>query len=78
MSDQDRTLTPLPKPEPGTLMSRTITLLRERNETLPHITEKTGIPFYWLRKFAGGEIDDPGVNRIQKLYEYLAGRKLEV
>lgn len=60
----------------GSLMTETLRLLKERSQTLPNITAATKIPFYWLRKFIGGEIKDPGVNRIQALYEYLSGRKL--
>jgi hypothetical protein len=58
------------------LMTETLRLLKSRSETLPQIQEATGIPFYWLRKFIGGEIHDPSVNRVQKLYEYLSKRKL--
>lgn len=61
----------------GSLMKETLRLLKERGDiTLPAITNATGIPFYWLRKFSGGEIKDPGVNRVQCLWEFLAGRKL--
>lgn len=64
--------------EAESLMLETLKLLRERHETLPEIQSATGIPFYWLRKFLGHEFKDPSVNRVQKLYEYLAGRKLAV
>lgn len=60
----------------GSLMTKTLDLLKERSQTLPVIAVETGINFYWLRKFIGGEIRDPGVNRIQALYEYLSGTKL--
>lgn len=60
----------------GTLMNETLRLLRERSESLPEIHSATGLPFYWLRKFAGNEIRDPSVNRVQALYEYLSGREL--
>lgn len=65
-------------PEALSLMKKTRELLKERNEALPTISVATGIPFYWLRKFLYGEIDNPGVNRIQALYEYLADRELQV
>lgn len=60
----------------GTLLETTLRLLRERQNTLPDIAMATTLPFYWLRKVAGGEIADPSVNRIQTLYEYLSGKKL--
>lgn len=63
--------------ETQSLMTETLRLLKNRGKkTLPEIHDETGIPFYWLRKFIGGEIDDPSVNRVQILYEYLSGRKL--
>lgn len=65
-------------PEPLSLMVETLRLLRERKSTLPEVAVSAGIPFYWLRKFLGGEIQDPSVNRVQKLYEYLKGHQLEV
>ncbi len=60
----------------GTLMRETLRLLKARRETLVNISTETGIPFYWLRKFLGGEVDNPSVNRVQRLYEYLSGRTL--
>ena len=60
----------------GTLMQRTIVLLRERKESLPELAEATGLPFYWLRKMVAQEIRDPSVNRVQKLYEHLTGKPL--
>jgi hypothetical protein len=62
----------------GTLMEETIRLLRERTKAFPNIAQETGISFYWLRKFAYHEVADPSVNTVQKLYEYLADRKLDV
>jgi transcriptional regulator with XRE-family HTH domain len=64
--------------ETGTLMQETIRLLRERTNQLPQIAQKTGLSFYWLRKFAYREIPNPSVNAVQKLYEYLADKKLSV
>ncbi len=60
----------------GSLMRETLRLFRERRESLSLIHERTGIPYYWLRKFIGGEVRDPGVNRTQRLYEYLSGSSL--
>lgn len=63
---------------PQSLMSETLRLLKERNQTLPEIQAATGISWYWLRRFSSHEFKDPGVNRVQRLYEYLAGKKLPV
>ena len=63
---------------PQTLLEKTLALLQDDSRTLPEIYRDTGIPFYWLRKFARGEIQDPSVNRVQKLYEHLSGRLLNI
>lgn len=62
--------------QPVSLLSETLRLLKERQFTLPEIAQATGLSFYWLRKLASNEIADPGVNRIQKLWEHLACKKL--
>lgn len=61
----------------GTLMQTTLHLLKRDPRSLPDIFSETGIPFYWLRKFASGEFKAPSVNRVQALYEQLSGQKLE-
>jgi len=65
-------------PDKGSLHSRTLDLLKQSGVPLPEIYKETQLPYYWLKKFRSGEIKDPSVNRVQRLYEYLAGRKLEV
>lgn len=62
--------------QPQSLMLETHRLLKERKQTLAQIHTSTGLPFHWLTKFLGNEIKDPSVNRVQKLYEFLAGRPL--
>ena len=67
-----------------TLMERTRDLLDNqekrcadaRGQSMPKIAEILGISYYWLRKFKSGEVDDPSVNTVEKLYEYLSGKKL--
>lgn len=62
----------------GTLLEKTLMLMKrsQRQKTLPEISKDTGLPFYWLRKFASGDISDPSVNKVQILYEYLSGTPL--
>lgn len=62
--------------QPSTLMAETIKLTIADKRTLPQLYADTGIPFYWLRKFIQGEIQNPSVNRVQFLYEYLSGNKI--
>ena len=65
-----------------TLMERTQRLLHESDMSLPDVhaglkaAGHDNIGFYWLRKFSAGEFKDPGVNKVQTLYEYLTGKVL--
>jgi hypothetical protein len=65
-------------PDKGSLHNRTLDLLKQSEVPLPEIYKETHLPYYWLKKFSSGEIRDPSVNRVQRLYEYLAGKQLEV
>jgi hypothetical protein len=65
-------------PGKGSLHRKTLELLKQSRIPLPEIYKETHLPYYWLKKFSSGEIKDPSVNRVQRLYEFLAGRKLEV
>jgi hypothetical protein len=53
------------------LLAETRRLLEQRDKSLQVISEETGINVHWLRKFSQGAFDDPGVNRIEHLYDYL-------
>lgn len=64
------------KDEPGSLMAKTIKLLRGRD--LLQVYKETGISYYWLRKFLAGKFTNPSVNRVQSLYEYLSGNKINL
>lgn len=50
---------------------------RPRKLILMNISFETGLKVPWLKKFANGEIDDPSVNRIQILYEFLTNSTLK-
>lgn len=41
------------------------------------ICEDTGIQYTWLSKLAVGQIPNPGVNQIQKLYDYFKNKEGE-
>ena len=53
-------------------------LLQCSEEGVWEISTKTGLGYFWLRQLKAGNIVDPGVNKIQKLYEYLTKKKLEL
>ena len=57
---------------------KTYELLRKSDKTLLDIHKESGLPFYWLRKFSGGKILEPSVNKIQALYEFLTNKPLEL
>ncbi len=64
---------------PGSLMQQTRELLKTKapKETdLYKVHSDTGLPFYWLRKFAAGAFKNPSVNRVQYLYESLTSQQL--
>jgi len=42
------------------------------------IWRETKLPYFWLRKVANRDIKNPGVNRIQFLYEHLNKKKLAI
>ena len=48
---------------------------RHRKVTYQKISDDTGLPVSWLKHFAMGILEDPGVNRIETLTEYLNARK---
>ncbi len=58
------------------LMQITVDKLRARKLDLVAINKETDLPYHWLSKLAAGEFQNPSVNRIQFLYEYLTGNKL--
>jgi hypothetical protein len=63
----------------STLLKRVVELLQsKRDKDYMEIWRDTGIPYFWIRKIACGDIKAPNVNRIQFLYEHLTGKKLEV
>jgi dynactin complex subunit len=60
----------------GTLLTTTIELLKADPRTLRMVSQATAIPYYWLKKLSAGEINDPSVNRIQQLFEFLSKKRL--
>lgn len=60
------------------LLEKTIELYNSRSRLLTNekIAEDTGLNYNWLITFTSKE--EPGVGRIEALYEYLSGKKLEV
>lgn len=47
-------------------------------QSLLEISLRSGVGYYWLRKFKAHKMDNPGANTVQALYEYLACKRLGV
>lgn len=59
--------------ENESLLARTLALLKNRRESmpLPRIAKESGLNYEWLKKLSYGQIPDPGVIKIEKLFAYL-------
>jgi hypothetical protein len=64
--------------EDCSLLARTRHLLRTTDKTYLQIYEATELSPNWLSLVASNRIASPNVNSVQKLYEFLAGRQLQV
>ncbi len=64
--------------EPGSLMIRTLELIKNDQRDLLSLHKDTGLPLYWLRDFKQGKTINPSVNRVQRLYEILTSKQLTV
>jgi hypothetical protein len=62
----------------GSLLSRTVELLKGAQQSYFDIYDATGFHPNWLSGIANGRIRDPSVNRIQALYEFLTGDALKL
>lgn len=60
------------------LRDKTIYLLVTHDKSLAQIAKENNINYNWLCSFSRGKSINPGVNTIQKLYEYLTNTKLAV
>ncbi len=67
-----------PTEEYSSLFVRTKELLHEDSRSLQKIADESGIPLQWIRNFSYNRGVDVSVHRVQKLYEFLAGKDLLV
>jgi len=63
---------------PGSLMTRTLTLVKNDSRNLLEIHKASNLPLYWLRGFMAGHFKNPSVNRVQALYEHYTGKSLTI
>lgn len=59
------------------LLTTTKALLERDRGNWPATARDTGLDYNWLQKLAQGKIDDPGVNKIECLHNYLATKYSE-
>ena len=62
---------PWKKHEPGSLLTTTRELLKASEMTQLEIYAATGIAPAWQTRFKAGNIPDPGVNRVERLFDLL-------
>lgn len=60
-----------------TLLQQTIELLIRDKGSWPQTAADTGLGREWLSKLSQGAIDDPGVNKIERLHAYLSAKYSE-
>lgn len=55
------------------LLDTTLELVRLRGEmTLRQVADGAEVDFEWLSKFSRGEITDPGVQKVQRVHDFLS------
>lgn len=56
-----------------TLLAYVMRELRTRKGSWPSVARDTKLDYSWLTKLAQGKIDDPSVNKIQRLADHFRG-----
>ena len=64
--------------EQGTLHKKTLQLLSEDPRTIMEISVAAEVRYHWLQQLYQKPIPNPSVNTVQKLYEHLSGKKLDI
>ena len=57
------------------IYQKVYTLSQSYSEDSRTLADEVGVSYEWIRKFITGQIKDPSVNRIEKLYTVLYKRK---
>ena len=59
------------------LLQKTRELLENCELGLTEIANMSGLGYEWLKKFKAEQIPDPGVKRVETLYNFLAARRVD-
>lgn len=62
--------------EPGKLHYEIMRLVNADKRPLVILAGELCIPAVWLKRFSIGEVKNPGVNRMEYIYEKLSGKSL--
>jgi hypothetical protein len=62
------------QPATVSMLEKTVGLLKSCGLPLNEVANTTGLGYEWLKKLKQGDIQDPGVNRIEKLHNFLTHR----
>ena len=57
------------------IYQKVYTLSQSYSEDSRTLADEVGVSYEWIRKFITGQIKDPSVNRMEKLYTVLYKRK---
>ncbi len=60
------------------IITRELLRNRSRLVTYEAIGKETGLSVEWIADLAQERFKDPGVSKVEILYEYLSGKRLEV
>lgn len=63
---------------PESLLARTYRLLDGLNLTYREIAEGAQVDKNWVAKFVQRAIEEPGVTKVQRVHDFLAGRIAEL
>lgn len=60
------------------LYKKTISMLSETKEPLSKVASGSRVGYRWICRLIAGDFSDPGVNKIQRIHDYLSAQKAEV
>lgn len=61
----------------NSLHKQTIDLLNRTDVPLPTIAKETDVGYRWLCDFKAGRFDDPGVNKVERVHNFLVNSTTE-
>lgn len=53
---------------PPNILEQTLGLLKQDRRSIAQLAKDTGLGYHWLRKMRAGQIQNPGFDRVNKLF----------